>query len=64
MDIAYDGRIAGGVAAPVAMTVPDTESEEQAAGIMQFERATGRVPRGHSNPAASRQCRRAIDEWT
>ena len=63
-DIAYDGRIAGGVAAPVAMTVPDTVSEEQAAGTMRLERATGRVPRGHSNPAASRQCQRAIDERT
>ncbi len=40
-DIAYDGSIAGGVAAPVAMTVPDTVSEEQAAGIMRLERAAG-----------------------
>ncbi len=63
-DIAYDESIAGGVAAPVAMTVPDTESEEQAAGMLGIERATGRIPRGHSNPAASRQCRRAIDERT
>lgn len=63
-DIAYDESIAGGVVAPVALTVPDTASEEQAAGTMRIERATGRVPRGHANPAASRQCPRAIDERT
>ncbi len=63
-DIAYDAGIAGGVAAPVAMTVPDTVSEEQAAGTTQLERAAGRVTMGHANPAASRQWRRAIDART